>query len=99
MTDKSEDAESSDPTIKLSCLISFSVEELVRNERITPDAAIRAIASAFWATVVAYSSSEHFEANSQLAVEIFEACRSAAAHAQKELEFDGQHEGAQWGTA
>ena len=88
-----------DPTEGLACTISFSIEALVRAGKIEPDEAIRAVASALWATVVAYSDPEHFEANSAFAVEAFETCKDAATQAQKELEFDSQHQGAQWGNA
>lgn len=100
MTDNEvENNDDDDVTVKLSCMVSFSVESLVRNDKITPDEAIRAIASALWATVVAYSAPEHFDANSEFAVETFETCRNAATQAHKEFEFDKEHQGAQWGTA
>lgn len=88
-----------DPTEGLACTISFSIEALVRAGKIEPDEAIRAVASALWATVVAYSAPEHFEANSAFAVEAFETCKDAATQARMELEFDEKHQGDQWGTA
>ena len=100
MTDnETTDDESLNPTESLSCMVSFSIEALVRGGKIAPDEAIRAVAGALWATVVAYSAPEHFEDNSAFAVETFEACKDAATKAQKELEFDSQHQDAQWGTA
>lgn len=99
MTDEETASNSDDPAVKLSCLVSFSVESLIRHNKITPEEAIRAIASSFWATVIAYSAPEHFETNSGFAIATFEACKEAATQAQKELEFDDQHEGVQWGTA
>lgn len=103
MTDEETASNSNDPTVKLSCLVSFSVESLIRHNKITPEEAIRAIASSFWATVVAYSASENFEGNSEFAVSVFETCREAAHFAQGQLdsesEFDRQHHGTQWGTA
>jgi hypothetical protein len=94
-----ENNDDEDATTKLSLMVSYSVESLVRGGIISPDEAIRAVASALWATVVAYSAPEHFEANSNFAVETFEVCKGAAAEAQKELEFDSQQQGAQWGNA
>ena len=88
-----------DHVASLAYMVSHSIECLVRGEKITPDEAIRSVASALWATVVAYSAPEHFEANSAFAVETFGAFRDAATKAQKELEFDEQYQGHQWGTA
>ena len=100
MTDnETADDEKLDAVTTLAHLISVSVESLVRGDKITPDEAIRSVASALWATVVAYSAPEHFESNAEFAVETFETCRDAATKAQKELEFDEQYQGHQWGTA
>lgn len=88
-----------DYVTSLAHMISIAVESSIRGGKISPDEAIRAIASSLWATVVAYSAPEHFEANSGFAIETFETCKEAATQAQKELEFDDQHEGVQWGNA
>lgn len=98
MTD-SDDAEDMDLVSKFTHMIASSAEHLVRHEKIRPEDAIRAIAASLWATVIAYSSPEHFQDNSEFAIEAFEFCRKAATEALKELEFDERHQGHQWGNA
>lgn len=100
MTDnETTDNEEFDAVAGLAHMISFSVEAMVRGGKITPDEAIRAISSALWGTVVVYSAPEHLESNSKFAVETFQTCKDAAAEAMKEVKFDEQFEGAQWGNA
>jgi hypothetical protein len=88
-----------DYVTSLAHMISIAVESSIRGGKMSPDEAIRAIASSLWATVVAYSAPEHFETNSAFAVATFETCKDAATEALKELEFDDQHEGTQWGNS
>jgi len=100
MTDnETADDDQFDAVAGLAHMISFSVEAMVRGGKITPDEAIRAMASALWGTVIVYSAPEHLESNSKFAVETFEVCRDAATEAMKEVKFDEQFEGTQWGTA
>lgn len=98
MTD-SDDAEDMDFVARFTHMIASSAEHLIRHEKINTEEAIRAIAASLWATVVAYSAPEHFQDNSDFAIEAFESCRKAATEALKELEFDEKHQGHQWGNA
>lgn len=82
-----------------SCAVVFMAEALIRNGKLQPDDAVRALASSFWTTVVAFSKPEHINENIAYSLGVIEQSKNAAEAAVKEITFDKKHEGHQWGSA
>lgn len=82
-----------------SCAVVFMAEALIRKGKLQPDDAVRALASAFWTTVVAFSQPEHINENIAYSLGVIEHSKNAAEAAVKEMAFDKKHEGHQWGSA